>query len=68
MSNDIVFLEVAKIDFKCPFCGKQYSDDNEIYLDRINRNISGYTKKTCECGNKFGIACDITGDMVSFKL
>lgn len=68
MSNDFVFLEVAKIDFKCPFCEKEYNDSDEKYLDRINRNKQGFVTKTCICGERFGIACDMYGPMVSFEL
>lgn len=62
------FICLAKTDFKCPNCGKQYSDDNDKYFNRCNKNKSGYTVVKCSCKIKFGMTYDITVDSVSFKL
>ena len=56
------------VDFNCPFCGKEYSDADDKYLERCNRNKTGITTKTCLCGNRFGICYDYKGNMVSFEL
>ena len=58
----------ARTDFDCPYCGKQYSDDDEVLLDRVNRNKKGYTTVKCACGKRFGMTYDITGNAVGFKL
>jgi hypothetical protein len=64
--NGIICM--AKIDFKCPYCGRQYNDVDEKYMAKANTNKSGYTKIKCECGEKFGMTYDIRGDAVGFKL
>ena len=56
------------IDFNCPYCNKHYSDEDDKYLNICNRNKSGWTSIKCECGNKFGMTYDITGQAVSFEL
>lgn len=56
------------IDFNCPYCNKQYSDEDDKYLNICNRNKSGWTSIKCKCGNKFGMTYDITGEAVSFEL
>ena len=63
-----MFINFAKIEFKCPHCKKQYEDSDDKYLNRCNKNKNQYTKIKCECGNKFGMTYDIQGDSVSFKL
>lgn len=62
------FIKMANIEFTCPYCLKQYDDADEKYLNRLNRNKSGYTQKTCECGKTFGIAFEIIGKVIGFKL
>ena len=62
------FLDFAKIDFKCPFCNENYLDANDKYLNRCNKNKSGYTKIKCSCGNKFGMTYNCRGNAVSFDL
>ena len=61
------FLDFAKTDFTCPYCGKQYNDDNDKYLDRCNKNKNWSTKIKCECGKYFYMTYDFKGDAVSFK-
>jgi len=46
---------------------KEYVDEDDKYLDKINRNKQGYTTLTCECGKRFGVAYDRNG-LVAFKL
>ena len=59
----------ANIDFSCPHCTKGYNDDEEKYLERINRNKCAYTKITCSgCKRKFGMTYDYTGKAVTFEL
>jgi len=62
------FIDFAKIDFKCPFCGKVYSDSESKYLNRVNRNKSGYTKIRCGCGQTFGMTYNIKSEAIGFKL
>lgn len=63
-----MFLKIPKIDFTCPKCNKSYSDPNDIYLNRINKNQSGITRIQCDCGYKFGATYDYMGNAVSFEL
>ena len=60
-------LCLADIKFKCPYCRNEYSDDDDKFLNRINRNKQGFTTTTCECGMKFGVSCTYKG-LQSFKL
>lgn len=64
----IIHICFASWDFECPHCGKKYCDDNDKYLDRCNRNKSGYTTIKCICQEKFGMTYNIQGDAVGFKL
>jgi transposase-like protein len=62
------FICLARVEFICPHCRKQYNDSDEKYLKRSLANKSGYTKIKCTCGETFGMTYDITGDAVGFKL
>jgi len=62
------FIDLAKIDFSCPFCGKVYSDLDDKYLNRVNKNKSGYTKIRCECGHTFGMTYNIQSEAIGFKI
>jgi hypothetical protein len=64
--NGIVCM--AKIDFHCPHCSKEYSDADEKYIKRFLNNKCGYTKIKCDCGKVFGMTYDMKGDAVGFKL
>jgi hypothetical protein len=46
-------LCMGNIVFLCPKCGKTYSDTDEKYLDRCNRNQNGCARIKCECGQLF---------------
>lgn len=61
-------LTLAKINFQCPYCKKKYNDDEDVYLNKCNKNKSNCTSIKCICRNKFGMTYDITGDAVAFKL
>lgn len=63
-----VYLSLSNINFECPYCAKSYSDDDDKYLNRCNKNSSGYTRIKCDCKNIFGMAYDIKCQAVSFKL
>lgn len=56
----------ANIDFSCPKCKKVYSDNRDVYLNRCNKNVSGYTKIKCDCGTKFYMTYNYKGEAVSF--
>jgi len=64
----MIHISLAKIDFKCPYCGDKYSDENDKYLDKCNKNKNSCTTIKCGCGNKFGMTYNIMGHAVSFKL
>jgi hypothetical protein len=68
MDNYLVSVRFAGIDFSCPHCQEEYIDDEDIYVDRCNRNKSGTTRKKCVCGRWFGIAYDYTGQAIGFPL
>lgn len=57
----------ANINFQCPYCGIDYYDEDDRYLNRINRNKRLYTSVKCLCGQKFYVTYDIKGDLVAFK-
>jgi len=61
------FIDFANINFKCPFCGKKYSDINDKYLNRCNKNKSGITRINCTCKKSFYMTYNQRGDAVSFK-
>lgn len=65
---DIIHLSIANINFNCPHCKKEYSDNNDIYLNRCNKNKSGYTRIKCECKKVFGMTYNYKGDTVGFNL
>jgi len=52
---------------QCPYCGIDYYDEDDRYLNRINRNKRLYTSVKCLCGQKFYVTYDIKGDFVAFK-
>jgi hypothetical protein len=62
-----IHIHFPKIDFRCPYCKKKYIDKDEKYYKRISKNKSGITYIKCECRNRFGVAINMTGDMVAFK-
>lgn len=64
----MIHISFAKIDFKCPYCDKKYSDENDIYIKRCNKNKSFCTSIKCDCKNKFRMTYNIMGQAVSFKL
>lgn len=64
----MIHISFAKIDFKCPYCDNNYSDENDIYVTRCNKNKNGCTTIKCKCENKFGMTYNIMGQAVSFKL
>ncbi|MFW5847308.1 MAG: hypothetical protein ACOCVF_00115 [bacterium] len=61
------FIDFANVVFNCPSCKKKYNDIDDKYLNRCNRNKSGFTKINCDCGNPFFMTYDYKGDAVSFK-
>ena len=68
MEDQNLILCFANINFSCPCCKKKYSDEEDKYLDRCNRNKSGFTSITCVCGHKFGMTYNIQGDAIGFEL
>lgn len=62
------FLNFGNIDFQCPYCNKEYSDNNEFYYKRIVKNKSGITRIKCQCNSTFCLTPDIKGDLVTFKI
>jgi hypothetical protein len=60
-------LSFSNIDFLCPSCGKAYSDTNDKYLNRCNKNKSGNTRIKCSCGVVFYMTYNYMSDAVAFK-
>jgi len=59
---------VAESYYQCPHCHKLWHDYNEMRLNRINKNKSGYTKVKCvKCGKKFNLTYNIKGEFVTWK-
>lgn len=62
------FIDLAKVDFKCPHCKKEYNDIDDKYLNRCNKNKSGITRIKCECNNIFYITYDYMSNAVAFTI
>ena len=52
--------------FECPHCKSKYSDADDKYLKRCEKNRSWTTKINCKCGKPFFMTYDYKGDAVSF--
>lgn len=63
----IISLCFANINFQCPYCGIDFYDEDETFLNRINRNKSLITKVKCLCGGRFNLTYDMKGDFVTWK-
>ncbi len=68
IGKQTIFLNVPNVDFKCPYCGKEYSDADDKYLNRCNSNKNFITTIKCDCGVRFGMTYNYMGNAVSFKL
>lgn len=66
MKNDKIYIDNSNTNFKCPHCSKKYSDKDNEYLIKCNRNKSNSTSIRCECGYKFGMTYNTMGDAISF--
>lgn len=64
----MIHISLSNIYFRCPYCNILHDDENDIYLNRCNKNKNGYTTIKCECENKFGMTYNMMGNAVSFKL
>jgi len=51
----------------CPFCNKDYSQQNEKILAKIERNKYQHTVKTCDCKNKIWFARNVKGGVDCFE-
>ena len=68
MKNQIIHTSYANINFEYPHCNKKYSDINDVYLNRCNKNKTRYTKIKCSCGKFFGMTYDHMDNAVGFEL
>jgi hypothetical protein len=67
ITTKLGILCFANINFECPACKEIYSDDNDIYNNRLNKNKSGITKIKCECcETNFYLTNNYKGDFVTF--
>ncbi len=62
------FLDLANLEFECPYCNKIHNDYDEKLNNKMDKNKCGYTKIKCDCGEKIGVSVNMMGDMVGFKL
>lgn len=62
------FIDLADTSFNCPYCGKNYDDNNDKYINRCNKNKTSRTFINCDCGERFGMTYEITGEAVGFKI
>lgn len=68
MSGNI-HISFSMIDFVCPYCGHEDSDRDDRFVNRCNKNKSGYTTTVCDgCQMRFGIAYNYMGNIEAFKL
>jgi len=68
MKDQIIHIAWLKIDFKCPHCNKKNFDEHDKYYKRLEKSKKGYIRLNCECGERFGLAVDMTRQYVGFKL
>jgi Zn finger protein HypA/HybF involved in hydrogenase expression len=69
MNGNWIHISFSNVNFQCPHCGSKYSDSDDKYLNRCNKNKQGYTVITCDrCNDRFGMCYDMTGKAVGFKL
>ena len=66
MKTPTPFLDFDNTEFTCPNCGKEYSDSDDKYLERCNRNKNGCTRIRCECGKDFFMTYNYKGGAVGF--
>jgi len=66
-TESIGFIDFADINFECPYCGKDYADIDDKYLNRCNKNKNCCTKIKCDCGNTFSMTYGFMGNAVGFK-
>jgi predicted RNA-binding Zn-ribbon protein involved in translation (DUF1610 family) len=67
MENVLIHLKISKVDFNCPKCGKEYSDEDDKYLNRCEKNKNFRTNIKCKCGNSFYMTYNYMGNAVSFE-
>jgi len=67
MEKIYLHLKIGKIDFSCPYCNKIYSDVDDKYLNKCNKNKKFITKIKCTCNNIFYMTYNYMGNAVSFK-
>lgn len=63
-----IFINFARIDYKCPYCGITEWDSDDHLLNRCNRNKCGWTKVKCKCGATYGFTYNYKGDATAFKI
>ena len=61
------FIDMAVTQFHCPDCNKEYNDDKDKYLKRMNYNNDNIVTINCKCGSKFSITYNIMSEIVVFK-
>jgi hypothetical protein len=66
--NGIIHLSIPNVNFECPHCGKKYSDREEKYFDKCNKNKNSCTEIKCQCERTFGVTYNYKGNAVGFKL
>lgn len=63
----IIHISFANIKVDCPYCGKIHIEQDDKWINAINKNVSGVTSSKCDnCSQRFGIASDYKG-LVSFS-
>jgi RNase P subunit RPR2 len=59
---------IPEFYYQCPHCHKRWYDYNDMRLNRINKNKSGYTKVKCvKCGKNFFMTYNTKGEFVTWK-
>lgn len=65
--SDFFHISFAKVTAPCPYCGHVFSDRDDFYVTRMNKNKDGLTRTTCKiCGERVGLTYDTTGQLVAF--
>jgi transcription elongation factor Elf1 len=63
------FLDFSIIEFECPYCCTEYIDYDDKLYKKIQKNKKFMTSINCEnCGERFGVTVDVSGEMIGVKL
>lgn len=60
-----IYIEGYRPIYTCPYCGLEETYNGQKSPSKRSR---GYITKKCACGEKIGVAVNMRGQIVGFKL